>query len=284
MEVVYKLLEGSWQEGIVVKDKKTGVYASPKAVRTIDHNGKYFQCAGPSLLGPSPPRTPLLLQAGASSSGKSFAAKHSEAMFLPGLIPEKTRDIVQDTRAQLLEQGTEPDSVRFITGIFMIVDETDEKAQAKYGDLLQYADSEGTAALFGGWTGTDLSTSTDDEDFTFTKLGGIQSMIKAWTATVPGTAGFKWTKRRVLQELANSGAHAKAVGSPKRVADILQHWIDIADSDGFNLSYAMTPGTFEDLVKWLWPELKARGVLQNDYPVTGGSMRETFFAGGRGHM
>lgn len=39
MQVVYKLLESSWQEGAVVKDKKTGVYVNPEAVRRIDHKG-----------------------------------------------------------------------------------------------------------------------------------------------------------------------------------------------------------------------------------------------------
>lgn len=107
-------------------------------------------------------------------------------------------------------------------------------------------------------------------------------MIKAWTDTVPGTEGLKWTKRRVLEQLAISGAHAKAVGSPKTVADILQRWITEAGIDGFNLSYATTPGTFEDMIKYLWPELRARGVLQEDYPVVGGSMRETFLADGLG--
>lgn len=67
MEVVYKLLEGSWQDGAVLKDKKTGVYANPNAVRFIDHKGKYFSCRGPSLVDPTPQRTPFLLQAGASA-------------------------------------------------------------------------------------------------------------------------------------------------------------------------------------------------------------------------
>lgn len=159
---------------------------------------------------------------------------------------------------------------------------TDEEAQAKYEDLLQYADLEGTAALFGGWTGNDLSEFADDDDFRFTKLGGLHSMINAWTATVPGTAGLKWTKRRVLQELAISGAHAKAIGSPVTVADKLQSWIDEAGIDGFNLSYATTPGTFEDMIQFLWPELRRRGVLQTEYPVVGGSMRETFTMDGKG--
>ncbi|KAK7725324.1 hypothetical protein SLS63_008186 [Diaporthe eres] len=223
MQVVYKLLEGSWQEGAVVKDKKTGVYVNPEAVRRIDHKG-----------------------------------------------------------ALLIQQGRKPDSVRFLTGIFIVVDETDEKAQAKFEDLLQYADLEGTAALFGGWSGTDLANFSDDDDFAFTGPGAIQSMVKAWTATVPGTEGLKWTKPRVLEQLAISGAHAKAIGSPKTVADILQRWITEAGIDGFNLSYATTPGTFEDMIKYLWPELRARGVLQEDYPVLGGSMREIFLADGQG--
>lgn len=185
-------------------------------------------------------------------------------------------------RAILIQQGRKPDSVRFLTGIFIVVDETDEKAQAKFQDLLQYADLEGTAALFGGWSGTDLANFSDDDDFAFTGPGAIQSMVKAWTATVPGTEGLKWTKPRVLEQLAISGAHAKAIGSPKTVADILQRWVTEAGIDGFNLSYATTPGTFEDMIKYLWPELKARGVLQEDYPVLGGSMRETFLADGQG--
>lgn len=39
MQVVYKLLEGSWQEGAVVKDKKTGLYIKPQAVKRVDHKG-----------------------------------------------------------------------------------------------------------------------------------------------------------------------------------------------------------------------------------------------------
>lgn len=160
---------------------------------------------------------------------------------------------------------------------------TDAEAQAKYADLLQYADLAGTAALFGGWTGHDLAAFTDDEDFAFSNLGGIQSMIKAWTTTVPGTAGLRWTKRRVLQELAISGAHAKAIGSPSTVANVLQTWIDEAAIDGFNLSYATTPGSFEDMIEFLWPELRRRGVLMTQYPVVGGgSMRDTYLGDGLG--
>ncbi|KAH0383221.1 Nitrilotriacetate monooxygenase component A/pristinamycin IIA synthase subunit A, partial [Aureobasidium melanogenum] len=281
MDVFYKLLEGSWQDTAVEADKETGVWTNPDKVRKINHEGKYFKSAGPNIVDPSPQRTPFLLQAGASKAGKDFAAKHAEAMFLPGLVPAKTAKVVAETKALLRSTGRPEDSIKFIAGIFICVDETDEKAQAKFEDYLKYADTEGTAALFGGWTGTDLSTFTDDEDFAFsTKAPAIQSMIASWTETVPGTKDLKWTKKHVLEHLAISGAHPRAIGSPTTVADILERWVEEAGVDGFNINYAITPDTFEDLVTFLWPELRKRGVLQEKY--AGSTMRENYLQDGEG--
>jgi len=168
--------------------------------------------------------------------------------------------------------------------MLVIVDETDEKAQAKYEEYLSYADLEGMATLFGGWTNHDLSKYAEDEDFKFTGAGGggIQSMINTWSATVPNSGGVKWTRRRVLQELALGGAHPRAIGGPQTVADILQSWIDIAGVDGFNLAYAISPGTFEDMVQYLWPELRRRGVIWNEYDKVAGSTRENYLMDGKG--
>lgn len=138
--------------------------------------------------------------------------------------------------AQVAAHGRAEDSIKFLAGVLVIVDETDEKAQAKYQSYLQYADLEGAAALFGGWTNHDLARYGEDEDFKFTGSGAIQSMVNTWSATTPGSDGVKWTRRRVLQELAIGGAHPRAIGSPQTVADILERWIDVAGIDGFNLS------------------------------------------------
>ena len=39
MDVVYKLLETSWEEDAVEANKKTGVYANPDKVHKIKHVG-----------------------------------------------------------------------------------------------------------------------------------------------------------------------------------------------------------------------------------------------------
>lgn len=201
-------------------------------------------------------------------------------MFLPGMEPQAVKRTVEDIRRRAVENGRDPTTIKLIAGILIIVDETDEKAQAKYEDYLSYADIEGTLTLFGGWTGVDLDQWGDDEDFKFTGPGAVQSLVSTWSATVPGTDGVKWTKKRIAQELAIGGAHARAIGSPKTVADILQRWIDEADIDGFNISYAINPGDFEDIVTWLLPELRSRGVFWEDYAGT--TTRENYFQDGLG--
>ena len=98
MELAYKLWEGTWKDAAVIKDVRSGIYSDPRQVRAIDHQGKYFRSTAVNQLPASKQRTPLLFQAGASSAGKRFAAKNAEVMFLPGLEPEKTRDVVDDMR------------------------------------------------------------------------------------------------------------------------------------------------------------------------------------------
>lgn len=241
---------------------------------------EYFRSAGPLTTEPSRQRTPFIFQAGTSTAGKNFATKHAECMFIPGLDTKGIRKSVDEIRSLAAANGRDPNSIKLITGILVIVDETDAKAREKYEDYLQYVDLEGAATLFGGWTGTDLSQFSDEEDFRFTGPAAIQSLVNNWTETVPGTEGLKWTKKRVLEEITLGGPHGRAIGSPKTVADILEKWVDETGIDGFNLSYAIAPADFEDIVKWLLPELRARGLFWDEYVAD--TTRENFLNDGLG--
>jgi hypothetical protein len=64
------------------------------------------------------------------------------------------------------------------------------------------------------------------------------------------------------------------------VADILQRQVGETGVDGFNLSYAINPGDFEDMIKWLLPELRERGVFWDDYVAS--TTRENYLADGGG--
>src|SRR4029077_3997577 len=66
MQIVYKLWEGSWEDKAVLRDRARRVFARPEKVHRIRHDGPYFQLEAIHLSEPSPQRTPVLYQAGAS--------------------------------------------------------------------------------------------------------------------------------------------------------------------------------------------------------------------------
>lgn len=50
-----------------------------------------------------------------------------------------------------------------------------------------------------------------------------------------------------------------------RFPDELERWVDEGGIDGFNLAYAVTPGTTTDFIDYVVPELRKRGRVQTSY-------------------
>ncbi|ERT19689.1 N5,N10-methylene tetrahydromethanopterin reductase, partial [Pseudomonas putida SJ3] len=91
LQVLYKLLEGSWADDAVVADRKQRVYARPDKVRKVSHHGEFYNVEGYHLSEPSPQRTPVLFQAGSSQRGLAFAGNHAECVFISGQDKAATR-------------------------------------------------------------------------------------------------------------------------------------------------------------------------------------------------
>jgi hypothetical protein len=68
------------------------------------------------------------------------------------------------------------------------------------------------------------------------------------------------------------------VGSPSTVADELERWVEEVDVGGFNIAYAVSPGTFEDFVDQVVPELRRRGRVRAAYE--GSTLRENLHGPG----
>lgn len=279
MDVLYKLWESSWADDAIVNDRKKGVYAQKGRVRDIEHKGTYFTVPGPHICEPSPQRTPLLFQAGTSGAGRHFGAKHAEAIFVGGQTPEKVRESVDAIRKLAKEEyDRDPYHIKIIAGISVIVAETDEAAKAKQAELLSYGDREGALTLFGGWVGVDMSKYTDDEDFKLSEAPSVRSVVNRWADTVPGSDKLPWTKSRIVDFLLLGGMMPKIVGSPTTIADELERWAELADVDGFNLSHITNPGSFEDIIEFVIPELRKRGLFRSENDIKEGlTAREHVF-------
>jgi alkanesulfonate monooxygenase SsuD/methylene tetrahydromethanopterin reductase-like flavin-dependent oxidoreductase (luciferase family) len=66
------------------------------------------------------------------------------------------------------------------------------------------------------------------------------------------------------------------VGTPADVADQLQDLFEAEACDGFVLTPTVFPGTFEQFVRSVVPELQARGLFRSEY--AGITLRENLTA------
>ena len=261
-------------------DREKGIYTDPALVREINHQGKYYTVPGPHICQPSPQRTPVIMQAGTSKAGKSFASKHAEAIFVAGHSPSVVAKNVAEIRQTAKEEfGRDPSSIKFLALLCPVLAETQEKAEEKYKELLRYGSEDGALALFGGWTGIDLSTYDDDEELRYVESNAIRSAVESWSKALPGIP--KWTKHTVANHIKVGGLGATVVGTAEHVADEMERWVAEADVDGFNLAYALFPGSFTDVIDLLLPVLRKRGLFWDDYAVDGGTYRENL-SGQRG--
>lgn len=275
LEVLYKLWEGSWEEGSVLRDRESGIFADHKKVHPIQHEGKYFTVPGIHICEPSPQRTPVLYQAGASSRGQKFASQNAECVFIAAPSKIATKKVVQGIRQKLAQEGRDPYSVKIYALLSIVTDETDAKAQAKFKEYQSYGSYDGALTLLSGWTGVDFSQYQPTDKVEYIQTNAIQSLLDSYVNADPERA---WT----IEEIANwnslGGNGPVLVGSAETVSDALQQWVEDTDVDGFNLVYILAHQTFADVVEFIVPELQKRGVYQTSY--TQGTLREKLFGAG----
>ncbi|MEO4110190.1 LLM class flavin-dependent oxidoreductase [Acinetobacter pittii] len=275
LEVLYKLWEGSWEEGSVLRDRESGIFADHKKVHPIQHEGKYFTVPGIHICEPSPQRTPVLYQAGASSRGQKFASQNAECVFIAAPSKIATKKVVQGIRQKLAQEGRDPYSVKIYALLSIVTDETDAKAQAKFREYQSYGSYDGALTLLSGWSGVDFSQYQPTDKVEYIQTNAIQSLLDSYVNADPERV---WT----IEEIANwnslGGNGPVLVGSGETVSDALQQWVEDTDVDGFNLAYILAHQTFADVVEFIVPELQKRGVYQTSYAQ--GTLREKLFGAG----
>lgn len=275
LEVLYKLWEGCWEEGSVLRDRESGIFADHKKVHPIQHEGKYFTVPGIHICEPSPQRTPVLYQAGASSRGQKFASQNAECVFIAAPSKIATKKVVQGIRQKLVQEGREPYSVKIYALLSIVTDETDAKAQAKFKEYQSYGSYDGALTLLSGWSGVDFSQYQPTDKVEYIQTNAIQSLLDSYVNADPQRV---WT----IEEIANwnslGGNGPVLVGSAETVSDALEQWVEDTDVDVFNLAYILAHQTFADVVEFIVPELQKRGVYQTSYAQ--GTLREKLFGAG----
>jgi len=275
LDVVYKLWEKSWDDDAVVTDKARGIYVDPTRVHPINHQGKYYQVPGIHLCEPSPQRTPLLYQAGASKRGTAFAARHAECTFISGPSKKVVKGNVDAMRAAVNANGGDPAQLMVYSQALIITAATEAAAHAKYAEYAQHIDIEAALALLSGWTGVDFSRFPLDAGIEYIDSEAGRSALASFTSADPDRV---WTVREAAQFIGLGGRGPVLIGDPVQIADQLESWMEDTDIDGFNLAFAVAHESMRDVVELIVPELQRRGRYRTAY--SDGTLRDKLFGNG----
>jgi FMN-dependent oxidoreductase (nitrilotriacetate monooxygenase family) len=261
----------TWDEDAVVFDRESGLFADPAKVHRLDHQGKFFKSRGPFTVPRSPQGHPVIIQAGQSGRGKAFASQWGELIFViyPNLQVAKKN--YADMKQALADRGKD---VAIAPAVYPVVAETQAEAEDKFAAVSALAKPIDSLTLLSEVLNFDFASKPMDEPFSADELQAISGLQAIRDRVVllsgkpnPTVRDFvEFSGRGTLKELPTF------VGSAKTVADKLEEWFTGGACDGFVVAATHVPGTYEDFVQLVVPELQRRGLFQHDYQ--GNTLRE----------
>ena len=269
LDVLYKLWEGSWDDGAIVADREHEVFTDPSKVRYVNHVGERHRVSGPHIVHPSPQRTPVIFQATGSPAGIEFAGRHAEVVFTGGRTSEEFQKAADGMRSAAVRHGRESGDVKFIAMAGVIVGRTEEEAADKWKLYQQHTSLDGILAHYS--LPVDLTAFPRD-------ITVREALLRA--EVLPDAVPFLPLDRTVGQALdfisGSRDDRFLAVGTPTQVADAIERWLDEDGLDGINLRQYHSFDTARDFAELVVPELRKRGRL----PERGGkptTLRERLF-------
>ncbi|AIR03652.1 monooxygenase [Cedecea neteri] len=269
---VVKGLWDSWEEDAFVRNKESGQFFAPEKLHALNHQGDFFQVAGPLNIGRTPQGRPIVFQAGASEDGKKLAAKHADAIFTHHETLAEAKAFYRDVKSQLEGQGREADSLHIFQGVSVIVGKDEADAEQQYQTTAALVSVPDALNYLGRYfEHHDFSQYPLDEPFP--DIGDLgQNSFRSTTDEIKRNARERGlTLRQVALEAASP--RPRFSGSPEQVVDGLQQWFEARAADGFIIQGG-TPDTFPRFVEQVVPVLQARGLFRTDYPGT--TLRESF--------
>jgi FMN-dependent oxidoreductase (nitrilotriacetate monooxygenase family) len=262
LEVV-KGLWDSWEDDAFVRDKASGVFFDPAKMHALNHKGKHFSVQGPLNIARSRQGYPVIFQAGSSEAGKNLAAKSADAVYTGHETFEEAKQFYQDVKSRAAAYGRNPDEILIFPGIGPIVGRTEEEAERKYREIAELVTIEQALNYLGRYFDHfDFSQFPLDEPFP--DIGDL------------GSNSFRSTTDKIKREAKEQGLTLRQValraatprsnfiGTPEKVADLIQEWFEGGAADGFNIR-TVVPNGLADFVDLVVPVLQRRDIFRTEY-------------------
>lgn len=275
MEVAFGLWD-SWEKDALLLDRAKGIYADPDKVHYLNHKGRWFQSRGPLNIPRSPQDRPVIIQAGSSGRGKAFAARWSEVIFALQPSLERMRVFKEEVSAALVNAGRAPDASKVLMAIMPFIGESRAEAEEKLALHDSLVEPQVGLSTLSAHANADMSQFPLDENVNAIQSSGSQGNVAALKSIA---AGEPITIADAGRIYGQGVMCPRLVGTAKDVAEQMVEIVMAGASDGFVVSPAFLPETFEDFVDQVVPILQKNGHFRSEYE--GGTLRDHLGMGGK---
>ena len=262
----------SWEADAVLADVDAGVYADPDRIRSVRHRGPQFDVRGFATLPAGPQGHPVLLQAGDSADGRAFGARNADALFTLHSSLEDGQRYYADVKARAASYGRDPNQLKVFPAATFVIGDTDSEAQDKARHIRYQQVSGATAiAMLEQVWGRELSDHDPDgplPDFDPVESDITQGRVRHGD---PVAVARRYRERASAQNLSIRElviavtSRQQFVGTPIRIADEIDTYIQADACDGFILVPHLTPHGLDEFVDRVVPLLQERGAFRTEY-------------------
>ncbi|MBD2870555.1 LLM class flavin-dependent oxidoreductase [Paenibacillus arenilitoris] len=276
VDVVRRLWD-SWEDEAILADQDQGIYADPERIHAILHSGEHFSVRGPLNLPRPPQGQPVRVQAGASETGKEFAAKLAEVVFTAQNSMADGQLFYADVKARLAKYGRSPEELKILPGFCAIIGDTEAEAKEREVELHRHIQLDYGLHRLSNLFQTDMSAFPLDEPVPvefLSRQAEVNGHRGRYALYVELARREKLTVRELIRQTASSRGHYSMAGTPVQIADEMEKWWREGAADGFNVMPPYLPAGLEQFVGKVVPELQNRGVFRGEYEGT--TLREHY--------
>lgn len=275
----------SWDAGEVLADAASGQFLRHGDAGRFAIRSDQFDISGRFPVPRSPQGRPVIIQAGDSEEGREFAASSADAIFTRHAELEAGQEFYADVKRRLEKFGRRPEDLKILPAATFVLGDTEEEA-AENARQVQYQQvGPATAIAFAEqvWN-RDLSDvdpdgpvpsfdpKTDDDVDSGGHISKGRASVRMYRDPVATANEWRELGEREglsLREVVirKNGRHT-FVGTPQRVADTIDEFVQSDASDGFVLVPHITPGGMDPFVDQVVPLLQEKGSFRTEYEGT----------------
>ncbi len=252
----------SWADDAFVRDAEHGIFFDPAKMHVLGHKGTYLSVRGPLNIARPVQGWPVVVQAGASDSGRQLAAETAEAVFTAQSNINAGREFYADVKARMEKAGRSRDHMKIMPACFVVVGDTVEDAKAKRAKLDSLVDYANSIASLSIALGHDAAKF--DPDGPLPEIPESNASKSGRERAIALAKRENLTVRQLAQRLGGYSGLAM-VGTAKTIADEMEEWIETNASDGFTIMFPYLPGGLDDFCDKVVPELQRRGLYRREY-------------------